>query len=311
MPLFEGFSGSDFHAFDESKWSSHAFNRERLEVKLKLTALGKDVAGPLQEKVPDQEMGVSEERPSIFNQHCVRDMALYFTRSEQTRHELGSILDKALSMADNVQDPAHHHRHMLLGLRIHQRGAVAGLWLHENAWVDWKNLVQRCREHWDRERFGEVLAGLPEDILYSRGATVPAQTRRANLLQPGEVIEDFSRQGPWTFFGRSLERSEPVLASPDLAGILLGLFGALAELHAFIGWRRDNDFHDLKGAIKEQKQKARIRFSSLQAGDQVRVLKGLAAGRVGVVDSIEHKGTVKIRLGTMVIAVKIEELGQP
>ncbi len=311
MASFEGFSASDFDAFEEKKWGSHAFNRERLEVKLKLTALGNELIQGLPEGMPGLEMGLTEERPSIFNQHKVRDLTLFFFRNEKERRALGGILDKAKSIADIVHDPAPHHRHIILGVRTDHSGVEAGLWLHRDAWVDWKNVVRRCSEHWERDKLGEVIADLPESIRYGRGTGLPAEGALAREVKPEEVLDGFESAEPWTVFGEAFGRDHPLLGSGELAGRLAGLFEALASLHAFISWRRDNDFHELKEAIKEQKEKASMKFSSLQPGDPVRVLKGLAAGHVGVVDSLQRKGVVKVRLGAMLVSLKIEELGKP
>ncbi|MFC1654969.1 hypothetical protein ACFL2F_04100 [Myxococcota bacterium] len=311
MGSFEGFSASDFDAFDEKKWGSHAFNRERLEVKLKLTALGNELKEGFPDGLPGLEMGLTEERPSIFNQHKVRDLTLFFFRSEKERHALGGILDKAKSIGDFLQDPAAHHRHIILGVRVGFKGVEAGLWLHRDAWVDWKNVVQRCNETWERDKLGEVVEDLPGSIQFGRGAGLSADAVPAKGLKPEEILEGFGIAEPWTVFGEGFERGDSLLGSGDLTGKLAGLFAALVPLHLFIGWRRDNDFHELKEVIKENKEKATRKFKSLEPGDEVRVLKGLAAGHVGVVDSLERKGVVKVRLGTMMVSLRIEELGKP
>ncbi len=308
---FEGLISADFDAFEEKKWSSHAFNRERLEIKLKLNPLGKYLAKELEPKLPGQEMGITEERPSIFNQHQVRDLTLYFFRDEQSRRALGGILDKAKSIADNVSDPAFHHRHINLGVRVHSKGVETGLWLHRNAWVDWKNVVQRCQEYWERDKLSDLLTSLPPSIRYSRISGVPADAQSANSVNLEEILENFDRAEPWSFFGEALERSDPALGSEQLPDRLAGIFGVLVPLHDFICWRRDNDFHELKEVMKEQKEKAKVKFTSLQVGDEVRILKGLASGRLGVLESIERKGVVKVRIGNIAIAVNIDELVKP
>ena len=311
MASFEGFSASDFDAFEEKKWGSNAFNRERLEVKLKLTALGKELKAEFPDGLAELEMGLTEERPSIFNQHRVRYLTLFYFRNEKERRALGGILDKAKSIADMVQDPAAHHRHINMGVRVGHQGVQAGLWLHKDAWVDWKNVVQRCSEHWERDKLGEVVEDLPESVRFGRGAGLAADAQPAKQVAPDEILGGFGNAEPWTVFGEGFERGDPLLESEQLTGKLTGLFSALVPLHKFIGWRRDNDFHQLKEVIKEQKEKAVRKFKSLKKGDSVRVLKGLAAGHVGVVDSVERKGVVKVRLGAMVVSLQIEELGKP
>ena len=43
--MFPGFTSADFDAYAQKKWKSNVFTRERLEVKQKLLALGKELQG--------------------------------------------------------------------------------------------------------------------------------------------------------------------------------------------------------------------------------------------------------------------------
>jgi hypothetical protein len=307
--VFEGFSAADLEAFEQKKWSSHAFNRERLEVKLKLGALGKAVGAELPALLTGQEIGVTEERPSIFNQQQVRDMTVFFCRDAEGRRALGGILDKAMSIAANVADPAPHHKHIVLGFRIHREGGEAGLFLHRDAWVDWKNAQQRCHEHIEQERFGGVIASLPPGICYCQGERLRPDAPVASKFPAAQILSGFEGAQPWTIIGEPL--APPALAGPDLPGRVAGIFKALAELHGFIAWRRDNDHHAFKQVLKEQKVKVERQFSAMKPGDEVRVTRGMGAGKVGVIDSMEHKGIVKVRLGLVVLAVKVEDLARP
>ena len=79
-------------------------------------------------------------------------------------------------------------------------------------------------------------------------------------------------------------------------------------LYEFIAWSRDNDHHELKEALREQKQKAEKQFKQLGVGDRVRIVRGLASGKIGIIDSIEKKGVVKVRIGMLVMSSKMEEL---
>ena len=81
MSPFSGFTPENFDAFAEEKWASHAYNRERLEVKLSLTSLGKACELGILQTLPDLEMGLTEERPSIFNQHKVKAQSVFFLRN--------------------------------------------------------------------------------------------------------------------------------------------------------------------------------------------------------------------------------------
>jgi hypothetical protein len=311
MPGFDGFSAADFDAFEQRKWSSNAFNLERLEVKLKLAALGRALAGPLFEELEDQEMELTEERPSIFNQRQVRDLTVFFYRNLEARKRLGAILDKARSIADHVQDAAVHHRHLILGVRIDQAGVQAGIFIHKYAWVDWKNAEQRCQGYGELDRLGQILGGLPAQVRVGHGQGLSAEDPVAASLDGEAFLGGLGKADPWTVVGAAFDRSEPVLADDGFVDQAGGLFQQLLPLRAFIAWSRQNDFHDLKEVIKEHQEKVQRKFSSVEVGDQVRILSGLASGRVGVVDAIEKKGVVKVRMGLLVMSVKMEDLARP
>lgn len=311
MSPFEGFSSADFDAFAEEKWASNAFNLGRLEVKLKLTALGKEILTLAGGVFEGQEMCLTEERPSIFNQHRVTDLTLFFYRDIEARKQLGAILDKAKSIADNVLDAAPHHRHIVLGARVDRGGLQAGLFLHRDAWVDWKNAVERCRAYGETERLAGILQSLPESVRYGRGAGLEPEAGPARQIGCQAVLDGFEQASPWTIFGQAIGRADPALAGSGLAGRLAELFLALAPLFAFIGWNRQNDHNALKDVIKEHQRKVQRQFRSLGIGDEVRIVKGLASGRVGVVEQIEKRGVVKVRIGLMVMSVQMQDLVQP
>ncbi len=309
MGSFEGFATADFDAFAQNKWSSHAFNRERLEVKLKLSSLGKELVQRLAPKLEGEQVVVTEERPSIFNQHQAKHLTLYFIRSEKERRLLDSILDRGKSVAELVNDPALHHKHIILGIRLSHQGLEAGLWVHRDAWVDWKNVVQRCREHWELDHLGEMVRALPGSIQHVRGHGL-FDNPTSPLVELGAqgLLDAFQLEGPWTILGERRERSAPLGTSDELLGWLSGLFDALLPLLHFIRWRGENDFHELKDVLKGQKQKAEQRFTAIKVGDEVRVTKGLASGKIVTVESLERKGVAKVWFGNMLIQLKIEDL---
>ncbi|MBN2495114.1 MAG: hypothetical protein JXR96_11020 [Deltaproteobacteria bacterium] len=310
MP-FEGLTAEDFDAFEPSKWSSNAHNLARLEAKLKLSALGKEVSQELAEALAGREMGLSAERPSIFNQHKVRDLTLFFFRGPEARRSLGAILDRAKSIADNVQDPAPHHKHISLASRLDIDGLQVGLWLHRDAWIDWKNLASRINGYGELEKLSRLLGSLPETIRYATGEGIQPDSPPARSVEAQDVVQGLGTAEPWTLFAELIPRGRPDLASGQLVGRVVDVLGSLIPLERFIAWSPENDFHDLKVVIREHKEKVRKPMESLQRGSEVRVMKGLASGRLGIVESIEKRGLVKVRMGPVVLAVKMEDLARP
>jgi hypothetical protein len=311
MSSFGGFTSSDFDAFDPKKWSSHAYNRERLEVKLKLSDLGKALMQQRAQQLAGQELGLTEERPSIFNQQKVRDLTLFFTRGSEARRELEAIVEKHCSLAEKIQDPALHHKHITVGLRIHADGIEFGLWLHHDAWVDWTNLIERCKEHYEREKLVEIIAGLDNSLCFFQGDRPTAAMTPAHSVSIEQLLGSPGSAQPRTFYGECLGCSDTVLAGPQLIERVAQTIARLWPLHQFIAWRRDNDYHRLREVLKERREKGKMQFSALKTGDEVRILKGLAAGRTGVVEEIEKKGLLKVRLGLLVMAVKVEDVAKP
>ncbi|NMB74847.1 MAG: hypothetical protein GYA21_06925 [Myxococcales bacterium] len=310
MSEFEGFSAADFAAFDEAKWSSHAFNRERLEVKLKLQSLGKALLLRLAAELSGQEMGITEERPSVFNRQCVRDMTLFFLRDEKARRVLDGILDRRRSIAENLSDPALSHRHVYLGARVFSGGLRGGLFLHRDAWADIENLQRRLKELYEGDKLEALLSNMPEDIHFghsgSSGQPSPARAVRADAMT--ELLRDAPEE---VAFFSDLPAADPRLCGPGAVEWLTGIFQSLAPLRAYIAWRRDNDFFALAKTLQQEEKKAELGFTGIKAGDSVRIKTGVAAGRVGRVEALERKGLLKVRVGQLVVAVQVEDVSRP
>lgn len=310
MSEFEGFSAADFAAFEEAKWGSHAFNRERLEVKLKLQSLGKALRERLAAELSGQEMGITEERPSVFNQQRVRDMTLFFLRDDKARRVLDGILDRRLSIAENLSDPALSHRHIYLGARVFSGGLRGGLFLHRDAWADIENLLRRLKELYEGEKLEAMLSGIPEGIRFghtgSTGEPPPARTVRADT-----VTETLRACPEEIAFFADLPAADPRLTGPGTVEWLTGIFQALAPLRAHIAWRKDNDFFALTKTLQQEEKKAELGFTNIKAGDAVRIKTGVAAGRIGRVEALERKGLLKVRVGQLVVAIQVEDVSRP
>jgi hypothetical protein len=308
MELFEGFQPGDFDAFEERKWTSHAFNRERLEAKLKLTALGKALEAALVEDLTGLESGLTDERPSVFNQQRVSSLSLFFHRDSAARQALDGILDRSFSMQQNVLDSAPHHRHAALVVRLGPRGLTAGLFLHRQAWVDWKNAQERCRKYGESERLEGLLQALPEGVRLAVGEELPADAPEARRASAAEFLTGFESAEPYTILAQPFSREQACLGCPDALPEVGEALRAVLPVFRFVAWSRQNDHHQVKAVIQEHREKVEKKFQDLRAGDEVRIARGLAAGKIGVVDAIERKGQVKVRIGPMLVAVKMDDL---
>ena len=89
-----------------------------MQVKQKLSALASMLKTDVEGLNLDLEHETSAERPSIWNQKQVRAQWLFYSRNEKAKKDLLSIIDRNRSIAENIDDPAHHHRHAVLGVRI-------------------------------------------------------------------------------------------------------------------------------------------------------------------------------------------------
>src|SRR6478672_442002 len=105
--MFPGFTSADFDAYAQKKWKSNVFTRERLEVKQKLLALGKELQGALV-AIDGSPLAceASVEYPALWNHKQVEAQHLYFSRNEGARKELDRIIDRQHTLASMLDDPS-------------------------------------------------------------------------------------------------------------------------------------------------------------------------------------------------------------
>src|SRR5512143_591156 len=104
--MFAGFTSADFEAYAPSKWKSNVFNRERLEVKQKLLALGREVQGAMVAADGSPlTCEASVEHPALWNHKQVEAQHLFFSRNEGARREIDRIIDRSRPIASMLDDP--------------------------------------------------------------------------------------------------------------------------------------------------------------------------------------------------------------
>lgn len=304
---FLGFTLADFNAYRQDKWTSHAFNRERLQIRQKLEALGKSFA-PLLCAADGSPLvyEVSSEHPTIFNQHRVNKQYLFFSRNLESRRELESLINRGRSMASLVQDPSPLRNHVFLSLMIEESQVDIALNLHSDAAVDRENLQRRCNDFFQREKLLQVTRSLPPGF---RVGLVGQEMRASDQIDDtalSMLISALPTAATWLCFGRTNERAAVLDQGASFADIAAAQLTALLPLLHLIAWRRDNDFVSIKETLRQQDMKHRTK--GLQKNDTVKVHRGMFAGKVGRVQSIDAKGGVKVLLGTLLVKLEGDDV---
>lgn len=301
---FGGFNAATFAAFEESKWASHAYNRERLEVKLTLSALGRKLLMGLEHRLASLGGELSDERPSVFNDHRVDCLSWYGLREGSERELVERNLSPAPSLPPGAaaQSPADRHLHLLL--RLDGQGLLAGMRLPAAAQVDRGNALKVLALEKPRARLQELLSELPGDVALAW--LVGAEAEWLPPERVWQLADELQHDQPRELLlGRRLHRAGVEQAGAGLAATLEDLFLELAPLYELLAWSRDNDMLGLVGQIKKRRRQA---ASRLQVGVEVRILSGLAAGRTGVIEALRRKGEIQVRLGNLVLTMPASEV---
>lgn len=306
---FQGFTAADFDAYAQGKWSSNVFNIERLQVKQKLEALGRGLAPEMVagDGAP-LDMEVSAEHPTVWNQRSVDKQYLFFCRNKEARAELEGIISRGRSMASLVHDPSPLRNHALLSITVNQAGADLALKLHVDAAVDRDNLLRKSQDFFQREKLLALIAGLPEDFAFGTVADSndPTPVRQLDDAGLQRTLDIFSEGSDWLVIEQHREAAAAVALTSTFADHAReGLTALLPVLH-HIAWRRDNDHVSMRETLRERGAKQRSK--GLSRKDRVRVVSGVFAGKTGSVEGIDPKGTIKVRLGNMVLKLAGDEL---
>src|SRR5258706_11131847 len=117
--MFAGFSDADFEAYAPKKWKSNVWNRERLEVKQKLQALGRELAATIAAADGSPlALEASAEHPAQWNHKQVEAQHIFLSRNEGARKELASILERGQSIAALLDDPTPQRSHLFLAVTL-------------------------------------------------------------------------------------------------------------------------------------------------------------------------------------------------
>ncbi len=297
---FKGFGPEAFAAFEPRKWSSNLFNLERLAVRDQLRALALSVEGALKADRP-LAWNVTPHTPSIFNGRKVRELVLYFTRTEAEKKAVLPLLDSRLSLPEQLSDAAEHHRHVTLGVRVTADGVEVGLMLHSTAWLDVMNALNRCRNPLDRGQFVALVRALPSGSLARIGpdAVVPASEfsdAHIAALEEAVLNETFL-----IFFGQCFDASSEVTGSESFLHPCREALVAAIPLYEFIAWRPASDYLGVADEGRRMRAAGEAEVFGLTVGARVRITEGPFVDRQGVVTELDHKGFVRVLIGKVTI----------
>jgi hypothetical protein len=306
--MFTGFTDADFDAYAPSKWSSNVYTRTRLEVKQKLLALGRDVAGGLcaADSSP-LACDASVEYPALWNHKQVDAQHLYFWRSPQARKEIDGIIDRARTIASLVEDPSPQRSHVFLAVSVNHEQVEIGLKLHPDARVDRQNLERKCEDFFARDRLVALIRALPAGWLVgvAGGDMVAAGVFDDEALK--RLLAAFAQpDSQWLTVARRYPRASGDTGTPGFGDLARADLAAVLPIYHFIAWSRDNDFVSIKETLQKERQTKLTK--GLAKHDRVQIVRGVLAGKEGVVQDFDAKGGLKVLVGKMAVKVDAQDV---
>lgn len=310
--MFTGFTDTDFDAYAQNKWKSNVFNRERLEVKQKLVALEREIGARLHASDGSPLLcEASVEHPALWNHKQVEAQHLFFSRNEGARKEIDRVIERSRSIQTMLADPTPQRNHIFLAVSLIHDGVEVALKLHPDARVDRQNLERKLADAWEQEQLVEILRGLPSGYLLGVTGSNMTPTQEASAERLRAALEDLARpEAPGKTrlltVGRHFTRGELKDAGATAGALLAREIERLLPLYHWIAWTRDNDYVLMREALKQEKQVRMQR--GLAAKDRVKIVRGVLAGRTGVVQEIDPRGGLRVLVGTLAVKLAADEV---
>jgi hypothetical protein len=315
--MFPGFTAADFDAYQAKKWKSNVFNRERLDVKQKLTLLGRELQGVM--VAPDGSplaIESSVEHPALWNHKQVEAQHLYFSRNEGARKEIDAIIERGKSLASMIDDPTPQRNHLFLAVTLSEAAIELSLKLHPDARVDRENLERKCEDHFEREKLLNLLRGLDEPFKVGITPEVMPVGELDDAKLSG-LLQSFNKPASpqaltlgapqrLLYVGRAIPRDQAAAAGPALVDDAKKSLLSLLPIYRFIAWSRENDFVSIKEALQKEKQQKRQK--GLVKNDAVRIIRGMFSGKQGVVQEVDAKGGLRVLVGKVAVKLGAEDV---
>jgi hypothetical protein len=249
---FSGFEEGDFDAFRPEKWLSNLFNRERMLLTQKLSALGTVLLEQLTADGPRLEHGTSDDRPSFRNGNRVDHQLLYLLRQAHDRERLGPLLEKRRPLSMITLDPAMHHQHVYLGVRIDLAGIQLGLFLHGQAFADLENLRRLLADPQSTAVLVERLHQLGDgwQTVLPDGQELPCASVHPETL-PEQLAGLANLTGCWAI-RQTLPRDEGAQLGETFPQLAAQRLRSLLPLLQLIAWSDENDRTDLGAQLRRE-----------------------------------------------------------
>lgn len=307
MRPFDGLKRDAFDAYLPAKWASNVHNLPRMRVKESMLALADAVQEGLSEELAGLARAASDEIPNILNHKKVDAQWIYWTRDNPARQALATFLEKLELDETALLHTLPQDKHVILGLVLRHEALWLGLRVASGAAVDRRNLAAKLAKSWERERLLELLAALPDETLFGpedaarpvRELDAEGLSAQAEALGPGAAA--------WCV-GVSLPAAEVLELGADLAPHLADKLARLAPLYRFVAWTQDNDHIEVGKQLEAEKAEKRRQAAGVTPGDRVRIVSGVFAGKIGVVQEIDGKSQVKVSVGKLSVVVPGAEL---
>lgn len=230
ISTFEGLTEEDFDNFLPPRWSSNLHNLGRMKTKARVLTLAKALA----DRIGRDGLVVeaSSEIPSVWNNREVRDQWAYLLRDADARRTLAPVVAGNLDLATRVKDPAEHHRHALMCVRLDHQGLEVGLRINQHATVDLANLLGRAEAQLGA--LDAALAALPDDVTLDGEPVTAARLKdAARAARAGEA--------DWVVVARSLPRDAAIARGEAIREQVEAVADALEPLFRFVLWTPEND----------------------------------------------------------------------